>query len=93
LNNQLLVALSCPDATLVAGFRAWLSMGLVDSRVDRFESFPRRASSPEVGEPARLRQLGPTIATVGVLDPCGCVLDAVASIVRSGAPTPSGVGE
>jgi hypothetical protein len=23
LNNQLLVALSCPDATCVAGFRAW----------------------------------------------------------------------
>jgi hypothetical protein len=27
LNNQLLVALSCPDATFVAGFKAWLSMG------------------------------------------------------------------
>ena len=27
LNNQLLVALSCPDATFVAGFRAWLSLG------------------------------------------------------------------
>ena len=29
---------------------------------------------PEVEEPAQLRQLGPTIATVGVLDPCGCLL-------------------
>jgi hypothetical protein len=27
LNNQLLVALSCPDATFVAGFKALLSMG------------------------------------------------------------------
>jgi hypothetical protein len=27
LNNQLLVALSCPDATFVAGFKAWLAMG------------------------------------------------------------------
>jgi N-terminal domain of anti-restriction factor ArdC len=27
LNNQLLTALSCPDATLVAGFKAWLSLG------------------------------------------------------------------
>jgi len=27
LNNQLLVALSCPDATSVAGFRAWLKLG------------------------------------------------------------------
>jgi hypothetical protein len=27
LNNQLLVALSCPDATFVAGFRAWLRLG------------------------------------------------------------------
>lgn len=27
LNNQLLVALSCPDATFVAGFKAWLALG------------------------------------------------------------------
>jgi hypothetical protein len=27
LNNQLLVALSCPDATFVAGFNAWLQFG------------------------------------------------------------------
>jgi hypothetical protein len=27
LNNQLLVALSRPDATFVAGFRAWLDLG------------------------------------------------------------------
>jgi len=27
LNNQLLVALSCPHATFVAGFRAWLKLG------------------------------------------------------------------
>jgi hypothetical protein len=27
LNNQLLVALSYPDATFVAGFRAWLKLG------------------------------------------------------------------
>jgi len=27
LNNQLLVALSCPDATFVAGFTAWLKLG------------------------------------------------------------------
>ena len=27
LSNQLLVALSCPDATFVAGFRAWLDLG------------------------------------------------------------------
>jgi hypothetical protein len=27
LNNQLLVALACPDATLVTGFKAWLAMG------------------------------------------------------------------
>jgi N-terminal domain of anti-restriction factor ArdC len=26
-NNQLLIPLSCPDATLVAGFKAWLSLG------------------------------------------------------------------
>jgi hypothetical protein len=27
LNNQLLVALSCPEATFVAGFKAWIAMG------------------------------------------------------------------
>ena len=27
LNNQLLVALSCPDATFAAGFNAWLAQG------------------------------------------------------------------
>jgi hypothetical protein len=27
LNNQLLVALSCPNATFVAGFRAWINLG------------------------------------------------------------------
>jgi hypothetical protein len=27
LNNQLLVAVSCPDATFVPGFRAWLKLG------------------------------------------------------------------
>ena len=27
LNNQLLVALSCPEATFVAGFKAWLDLG------------------------------------------------------------------
>ena len=27
LNNQLLIALSCPDATFVAGFKTWLSFG------------------------------------------------------------------
>lgn len=27
LNNQLLVALACPDATFVAGFKAWLALG------------------------------------------------------------------
>ncbi len=27
LNNQLLIALSCPDATFVAGFKAWLKLG------------------------------------------------------------------
>jgi hypothetical protein len=27
LNDQLLVALSCPDATFVAGFKAWLELG------------------------------------------------------------------
>jgi hypothetical protein len=27
LNNQLLVALSCPEATFVAGFKAWLALG------------------------------------------------------------------
>jgi hypothetical protein len=27
LNNQLLVALACPDATFVAGFKAWLQLG------------------------------------------------------------------
>jgi hypothetical protein len=27
LNNQLLIALSCADATFVAGFKAWLSLG------------------------------------------------------------------
>jgi hypothetical protein len=27
LNNQLLVALSFPDATFVAGFRAWINLG------------------------------------------------------------------
>ena len=27
VNNQLLIALACPDATFVAGFRAWLDLG------------------------------------------------------------------
>jgi hypothetical protein len=27
LNNQLLVALSCPEATFVAGFKTWLELG------------------------------------------------------------------
>jgi hypothetical protein len=27
MNNQLLVAMSCPEATFVAGFKAWLALG------------------------------------------------------------------
>src|SRR5687768_14953817 len=27
MNNQLLIALACPDATFVAGFKAWLQLG------------------------------------------------------------------
>jgi hypothetical protein len=27
LNNQLLVAMCCPEATFVAGFKAWLALG------------------------------------------------------------------
>ncbi len=31
LNNQLLVALSRPDATFVAGFKAWLKLGFYEA--------------------------------------------------------------
>jgi hypothetical protein len=35
LNNQLLVALACPEATFVAGFKAWISMGYCVSKGER----------------------------------------------------------
>jgi hypothetical protein len=35
LNNQLLVAMSCPDATFVAGFKAWLALGYCVRKGDK----------------------------------------------------------
>lgn len=46
-NNQLLVALACPDATFVAGFKAWLVSG---SAYVRAESDPDRRPDPAQGQ-------------------------------------------
>jgi hypothetical protein len=35
LSNQLLVALACPEATFVAGFKAWLRLGYADRKGER----------------------------------------------------------
>src|SRR4051812_41385641 len=54
LNNQLLVALACPDATFVAGFRAWLKLGycpVKGSRAIRIMApMPVRERDPQSGE-------------------------------------------
>jgi hypothetical protein len=54
LNNQLLVALACPDATFVAGFRAWLKLGycpVKGSKAIRIMApMPVRERDPRTGE-------------------------------------------
>src|SRR4051812_27899787 len=54
LHNQLLVALACPDATFVAGFRAWLTLGycpVKGSRAIRIMApMPVRERDPQTGE-------------------------------------------
>jgi hypothetical protein len=42
LNNQLLVALSGPDATFVAGFRAWLNLGHCVRKCEKASGSSRR---------------------------------------------------
>ncbi|MCW3050218.1 MAG: hypothetical protein JWO74_4502 [Solirubrobacterales bacterium] len=54
LNNQLLVALACPGATFVAGFKAWIKLGycpVKGSRAIRIMApMPIRDRDPETGE-------------------------------------------
>jgi hypothetical protein len=54
LNNQLLVALACPDATFVAGFTAWLKLGycpVKGSKAIRITApMPVRERDPQTGE-------------------------------------------
>src|SRR4051794_6611733 len=54
LNNQLLVALACPGATFVAGFRAWLKLGycpVKGSKAIRIMApMPVRERDPQTGE-------------------------------------------
>jgi hypothetical protein len=35
LSNQLLVAMACPEATFVSGFKAWLRLGYAVRRGER----------------------------------------------------------
>jgi hypothetical protein len=54
LNNQLLVAIACPQATFVAGFRAWLKLGYCvrkGSKAIRIMApMPLRERDPKTGE-------------------------------------------
>jgi hypothetical protein len=54
LNNQLLVALGCPDATFVAGFKAWLKVLGLTARIQRFGGYATDevGLAPEPFEPA-----------------------------------------
>jgi hypothetical protein len=53
LSNQLLVAMACPEATFVAGFKAWLRLGYAVRRGERaiaIIAMPVRQRDPETGE-------------------------------------------
>jgi hypothetical protein len=54
LNNQLLVALTCPQATFVAGFKAWLKLGYCvrtgEKAIRILAPIPLRERDPETGE-------------------------------------------
>jgi hypothetical protein len=52
-NNQLLVALSCPEATLVAGFKAWLRSGSSIRAWRARSRSPDRKSARPAGGPGR----------------------------------------
>ena len=58
LYNQLLVALCCPDATFVAGFKAWLALGIACARARaRLASSPRWRSRTETTTASQTRRL------------------------------------
>lgn len=54
LNNQLLVALACPDAKFVAGFKAWIKLGYCPAKGSRairiMAPMPIRERDPQTGE-------------------------------------------
>ena len=41
-HNQLLIAMQCPEATRVAGFRSWLELGYASARASRRSGSGRR---------------------------------------------------
>jgi hypothetical protein len=54
LNNQLLVAIACPQATFVAGFKTWLKLGYCPTKGSKaikiMAPMPVRERDPETGE-------------------------------------------
>jgi hypothetical protein len=54
ISNQLLIALACPDATFVAGFKAWLELGYCVKKGEKairiFAPMPVRERDPATGE-------------------------------------------
>lgn len=54
ISNQLLIAMACPEATFVAGFRAWLDLGFAVQKGQRairiMAPMPVRERDPETGE-------------------------------------------
>jgi len=84
LNNQLLVALSRPDATFVAGFKAWLKLGYCVRRGER--AIRIVAPMPVKGRESEKRDedAGPRVLFKGV-----SVFDrSQVSVLEPGTPTP-----
>ncbi len=82
LNNQLLVALSRPDATFVAGFKAWLNLGYCVNKGEK----AIRIVAPM---PVRQSEKGDGEAETRVLFKAVSVFDrSQVSVLESGTPTP-----
>jgi hypothetical protein len=84
LNNQLLVAIACPEATFVAGFRAWLKLGYCPRKGSKairiMAPMPVRERDPETGE--KTEETRVLFKAVSVFD------RTQVDVLPSGQPTP-----
>jgi len=84
LSNQLLVALSRPDATFVAGFRAWLKLGYCVRKGEKAIRIVAPMAIKQSASEKRDEDAGPRVLFKGV-----SVFDrAQVSVLESETPTP-----